>query len=83
MGLGPHDDRSTQKADEWGRGEVTANLYSLVYSCKALGLDPEAYLADVLTAVATTPSSQVASLTPWAWAEQHPEAAVQAAYATS
>ena len=64
-------------------GEVAANLYSLIYSCKALGVDPEAYLADVLTAVATTPSSQVAMLTPWEWAERHPEAVVQAAYATS
>ena len=36
-------------------------------------LDPEKYLAAVLVAVSTTPSSQVASLTPWAWAESHPE----------
>ena len=48
-------------------------LYSLIYSCKAIGVDPEAYLEDVLQAVATTPSSQAATLTPWAWAERHPE----------
>jgi transposase len=50
-------------------GEVASRLYSLIYSCKALGIDPEAYLVDILGRVATTPSSKIASLTPWAWAK--------------
>ncbi|MCP3917201.1 MAG: transposase domain-containing protein [bacterium] len=36
-------------------------------SCKQCGADPEAYLEDVLMKVATTPASEIASLTPWAW----------------
>ena len=54
--------------------EVAANLYSLIGTCKALDIDPEKYLADVLVAVSTTPESQVARLTPWEWIESHPEA---------
>ncbi len=37
-------------------------------SCKQAGVDPEAYLEDLLMKVATTAASQIASLTPWAWA---------------
>ena len=48
-------------------GQVAARLYSLMLSCRQNGVDPEAYLADVLMAVATTPSSEIATLTPWAW----------------
>ncbi len=53
-------------------GEVACRLYSLMLSCKQCGANPEAYLADVLMRVATTPSSQVATLTPWAWAAANP-----------
>ena len=28
---------------------------------------PEAYIADVLERVSTTPAKEIASLTPWAW----------------
>ena len=52
-------------------GEVACRLYSLMLSCRQNGVDPEAYLADVLMAVATTPASEIASLTPWAWAARH------------
>ena len=48
-------------------GEVACRLYSLVLSCKQCGADPEAYIEDVLMRVATTPASEIASLTPWAW----------------
>lgn len=50
-------------------GEVAGRLYSLMLSCKHAGIDPEAYLEDVLVRVSTTPASQVSSLTPWAWAQ--------------
>lgn len=49
-------------------GVVACALYSLMLSCKAMDIDPEAYLTDVLQRVATTPMSNIASLTPWAWA---------------
>ena len=48
--------------------KVGANLFSLVASCKALAVNPEAYLEDVLRRVDTTPASEIATLTPWAWA---------------
>ncbi len=50
-------------------GEVASRLYSLVLSCKHAGADPEAYLEDVLRRVSTTPAKEIATLTPWAWAE--------------
>ncbi len=50
-------------------GEVASRLYSLVLSCKHAGADPEAYLEDVLVRVSTTPASEIATLTPWAWAK--------------
>jgi len=60
-------------------GRVACNLYSLMLSCRALSINPEAYLADALTRVTTTPMSEIASLTPWAWAEAHPDARVEPA----
>ena len=48
-------------------GEVACRLYSLMLSCRQNDVAPEAYLADVLMAVASTPASEIASLTPWAW----------------
>jgi hypothetical protein len=49
-------------------GHRAAALYSIVESCKSAGVEPIAYLRDVLARVATAPVSQVASLTPRAWA---------------
>ena len=49
-------------------GEVACRHSSLMLSRRQNDLNPEAYLADVLMAAETTPSSQVAGLTPWAWA---------------
>ncbi len=51
-------------------GEVACRLYSLVLSCRHNGVDPQAYIEDVLHKVSTTPASQIASLTPWAWARE-------------
>ncbi len=49
-------------------GHRAAAIYSIVESCKSAGVEPRAYLRDVLARVAATPESQVASLTPRAWA---------------
>ena len=51
-------------------GEVASHLYSLVLSCKHADVDPEAYFEDVLRRVSTTPATEIASLTPWAWAKE-------------
>ena len=55
-------------------GKVACDFYSLMLSCRAIGLNPEAYLTDALSKIGTTPANEIASLTPWAWAEAHPQA---------
>lgn len=49
-------------------GQRAATLYSLAVSCWELEIDPFAYLTDVLSRLSTTPSSQIAELTPRGWA---------------
>ena len=49
-------------------GEVACRLYSLILSCKQAGVDPERYIEDVLGKLSTTKASDIATLTPWAWA---------------
>jgi transposase len=47
-------------------------LASLVETCKLHGVNPEAYLSDVLTKLVNNwPNSRLAELAPWAWAAQH------------
>jgi transposase len=46
-------------------GDRAAALYSLIGSAKLNGLDPEAYLRDVLTRIADHPVHRVADLLPW------------------
>lgn len=51
-------------------GENLAGLYALVATCEANGVNPEAYLADVLLRVQTHPNSRIAELLPHAWKRQ-------------
>jgi hypothetical protein len=46
-------------------GDRAANLYSLIGSAKLNGLDPEAYLREVLTRIADHPVNRIADLLPW------------------
>lgn len=46
-------------------GERAAAIYSLVESAKLNGIDPEAYLRDVLTRIADHPINRIAELLPW------------------
>jgi hypothetical protein len=46
-------------------GERAAALYSLVETAKLNGLDPEAYLRDVLGRIADHPISRIEELLPW------------------
>jgi transposase len=44
-----------------------ATFYSLIATCKNVGVEPWAYLVDVLRRISTTPQSDVATLTPRGW----------------
>lgn len=48
-------------------GENLAELYSLVATCEANGINPEEYLADVLIRVKTHPNSRTRELLPPQW----------------
>lgn len=53
---------SDEGAENW------ACLASLIETCKLHGVNPEAYLADVLTKLVNNwPNSRLAELLPWAW----------------
>jgi transposase len=49
-------------------GQVACRLYSLVLSCKQVGVDPDLYIADASGRLSTTKAADIASLAPWAWA---------------
>lgn len=46
-------------------GERAAAILSLIQSAKLNGLDPEAYLRDVLTRSADHPINRIGELLPW------------------
>src|ERR1019366_8173975 len=46
-------------------GERAAAIYSLIGSAKLNGIDPEAYLREVLTRIADHPVNRIADLLPW------------------
>jgi len=53
-------------------GERAAILYSLVATCRSHGLDPWAYLCDVLERIPTHPNRQRADLLPRHWKSAQP-----------
>ena len=55
-------------------GERAAVVYSLIETCKLNGIDPEAYLRDVLTRIAEHPINRIAELLPWHWADRASQA---------
>jgi len=57
---------SDEGAENW------AMLASLIETCKLHGINPQAYLDDLLTKLVDGwPNSRLAELTPWAWAADH------------
>ena len=56
-------------------GERAAAIYSLIGSAKLNGLDPEAYLREVMTRIADHPINRIEELLPWNLASVSPELA--------
>jgi len=52
-------------------GKKTAILYTIVESCRRRGIDPQAYLQDVLTRLPRYTNHNVHELTPEKWARAH------------
>ena len=49
-------------------GERSAIIYSIVESCRRRGIDPHAYLTDILERIPNATNKEVSQLTPAAWA---------------
>ncbi len=43
-------------------------MYSLIVTAKMNGIDPQAWLADVLARIADHPAQKLDELLPWNWA---------------
>ena len=68
-------------SDEGGRR--AADIYTIIESAKLNGLDPHAYLADVIDRLAKGwPRSRLADLMPWAWTKTRDAEAAAAAAAS-
>ena len=52
-----------------GAGERSAIIYTVIESCRRRGIDPLAYLRDVLTRLPHMTNRQIPEVTPEAWAK--------------
>src|SRR5258707_12451029 len=53
-------------------GQRAAAMYSLIITAKMNKVDPQAWLADVLTRIATHPAHRLDELLPWKWTSPNP-----------
>jgi hypothetical protein len=60
-------------------GQRAAAMYSLVVTAKMNGIDPQAWLTDVLTRIAAHPAHRLDELLPWNWKPQTPASSARAA----
>jgi transposase len=60
-------------------GERGAIIYTVIESCRRRGIDPYAYLKDVLTRLPRMTNHQIPEVTPQAWAKSPPQLHRQAA----
>ena len=60
-------------------GQRAAAMYSLVVTAKMNGIDPQAWLTDVLSRIATHPAHRLDQLLPWNWTPRASAIAAQAA----
>lgn len=60
-------------------GHRSAVLYTIVESCRRRGVEPYAYLRDILTRLPTLTNWQIKDITPQAWAKARTNAALKVA----
>jgi transposase len=60
-------------------GRRAAAMYSLIVTAKMNGVDPQAWLADVLSRIAAHPAHRLDELLPWNWTREASSVSVQAA----
>jgi IS66 C-terminal element/Transposase IS66 family len=65
VAVGRHNNWTFAGSDEGGRR--AAAIYTLVETCKLNGVDPRAWLADVLARLPDHPARRIAELLPWNW----------------
>ncbi len=56
-------------------GETSAILYTVIENARRSGLDPQAYLREILTRLPEMKQNEIATITPVAWAEAQKAAA--------
>ena len=56
-------------------GERAAVMYSLIATAKLNGIDPQAWLADVLARLPDHPAQRIGALLPWNWRAARPSLA--------
>ena len=59
-------------------GEILADAMTVIETAMLSGLNPEAYLIDILARIADHPNRRVNDLLPWNWAN-HTKQSVKAA----
>ena len=64
----PHKRKNWLFAGSEAGGRYAAVIYSLIETCSRHGINPHAYLTDVLVRVGSWPQSRIAELTPRGWA---------------
>ena len=60
-------------------GQRAAVMYSLIVTAKMNGVDPQAWLADILARIADHPAHRLDDLLPWRWGASQASAVNQAA----
>ncbi len=67
----PHNKKNWLFFGEAGVGELGAILYTVIESCRRRGIDPYAYLKDVLTRLPSMTNRQLVVLLPANWGRKH------------
>lgn len=52
-------------------GEHAAIFYSLIETCRLNGIDPQAWLTDIIERIGEHPINRIDELLPWVWANTH------------